>query len=239
MTGLLNEALEECAAQAPDPADVWAEIQERIDRPPTGHRLTFAVAGAAAAVVGIVAVLVALVPGGRADRTEPGGRPSPSRSVSLSATHPSVAKKPPPSLPRLVAAPPAGSAAVALHLVPDGWHMLGVDPTVNAAYYGPPGANAGDKVNTISLTSSRVDAAGPGGPAEQVTVGSMHGWVSRPGTDGPTWAVTLLGPPAGRGNTLDVDITVPAQASHDQVVRLVKSIYSPGCPADHVGCHVP
>lgn len=91
----------------------------------------------------------------------------------------------------------------------------------------------------IYLSLSRVDVAAPGGPSEPLTVKGLHGWLSAPTKAGPAWTVTLLGAAAARGETLLVGMFVPANIPHAQVLRLAHSIYSPGCPPDQIGCHLP
>jgi len=240
MTALLHDVLADCAEQAPDTSDVWADIQECIHRPVTSRRHTFAMAGAAAAVAAVaavVAIAVSAAPTRHGATTTDGPSGSPVRTTSQphsSASHPSAA----PAL-SLVAAPPAPSAPVALKLLPAGWRLLHVDAVANAAYFGPPGTAWDDVLHVINLGLSRVDVAGPGGKSEPLTVKGLHGWLTAPTKAEPQWAITLLGPPAVRGETLMVELTVPANVTHDQVIRLAGSMYSPGCPPDRIGCHLP
>jgi len=242
VTALLHDVLADCADQAPDSNEVWADIQERTQEPANSHRLRFAVVGAAAAVAAVVAIAVAATPN-RHDTTAPGGpsgspagtTPSAHSSGSHpSASHPSAS--PPPSL---VAAPPAPSAPVALKLLPAGWRLLHVDAVTNAAYFGPAGTDWRPPLHVVTLDLSLVDVAGPGGESEPLTVSGLHGWLIAPTKAEPQWDVMLLGPPAGRGETLLVGMTVPANVPHEQVLRLAGSIYSPGCPPDRIGCDLP
>jgi len=129
---------------------------------------------------------------------------------------------------------------VALTLLPAGWRLLHVDAVTNAAYFGPPGTAWDDVLHVINLDLSRVDVAGPGaGSTEPLTVKGLHGWLTAPTKAERQWIITLLGPPASRGETLMADMTVPANLPHDEVVRLAGSMYSPGCPPDHIGCNLP
>jgi len=240
VTSLLHDVLADCAEQAPDTNEVWADIQERTQKPVTSRRRTFAVVGAAAAVAAVAAVVAIAVSAApnRHDTTTPGG-PSGSPVRTTPSTHPSASHTSASPAPSLVAAPPAPSASVALKLLPAGWRLLHVDAVTNAAYFGPAGTDWRPPLHVVTLDLSLVDVAGPGGESEPLTVSGLHGWLIAPTKAEPQWDVMLLGPPAGRGETLLVGMTVPANVPHEQVLRLAGSIYSPGCPPDRIGCDLP